>query len=53
MPTQLNSGSPVSVTVTALDLTNALADDYRGRVHFTSGDSSAMLPADYTFTAAD
>ena len=53
MPTQLNSGSPVSITITALDLTNAVATDYRGTIHFTSTDPSAILPADYTFTAAD
>ena len=53
MPAQLNSGSPVSITITALDLTNAIAPDYRGTIHFTSSDSSAILPADYTFTAAD
>jgi autotransporter-associated beta strand protein len=53
MPLQVNSGSPVSVTITALDLTNAVADDYRGTIHFTSSDGTATLPADYTFTAAD
>ena len=53
MPTQLNSGSAVSVTITALDATNALAADYRGTVHFVASDGSATLPADYTFTAAD
>src|SRR5262249_45601043 len=26
---------------------------YRGRVHFASSDLGAVLPADYTFTAAD
>ncbi len=53
IPAQINSGSPVGITITALDLTNALAADYRGTIHFTSSDSSAILPADYTFTAAD
>ena len=53
MPPTLNSGSPVGITITALDLTNAIAPDYRGTIHFTSNDPLAILPADYTFTAAD
>ena len=43
----------MNITITALDLTNAVAPDYRGTIHFTSNDPSAILPADYTFTAAD
>ena len=44
---------PVAVTVTALDGFNNVATGYSGAVHFTSTDSGALLPTDYTFTAAD
>lgn len=46
-------GTKSSVTVTAKDATNTTATGYRGTVHFTSSDPNALLPADYTFTAAD
>jgi hypothetical protein len=46
-------GVPHSVTVTAKDADGNTAIGYRGKVHFTSSDPAAMLPADYTFTAAD
>jgi len=39
--------------VTAHDVLNNIATGYRGTVHFTSSDGSAVLPADYTFTATD
>jgi Ca2+-binding RTX toxin-like protein len=39
--------------VTALDAFGNQATTYRGLVHFTSTDPHALLPADYTFTAAD
>lgn len=38
---------------TKLDLTVTTSPNYRGTVHFTSSDSAAVLPADYTFTFAD
>jgi parallel beta-helix repeat protein len=47
------AGSSFSVVVTALDANNQTASAYRGTVHFTSSDSRAVLPADYTFSAAD
>jgi hypothetical protein len=46
-------GRPVTLSVGALDLYNNSVPGYRGRVHFTSSDPRATLPADYTFTAAD
>jgi hypothetical protein len=51
----VNPGMPASITVTALDAFNNRVTGYRGTVHFTSSDSAAgvVLPADYTFTAAD
>jgi hypothetical protein len=47
------AGVAVSVTVTALDAFNNIATGYQGTVHFSSTDGQAVLPADYTFTAAD
>ena len=46
-------GTPVNVKVSALDKKGKVAKGYRGTVHFTSTDSSADLPDDYSFTAAD
>src|SRR5205823_9602867 len=42
-----------SVTVTAQDSGSATVTSYTGMVHFTSSDSAAVLPADYTFVAGD
>ena len=47
------AGSPQSVTVTLTDSFGNVATGYVGTVHFTSTDGQAVLPADYTFTAAD
>src|SRR5450432_244169 len=43
-------GNPVTVTVTALDGSNAIATTYAGTVHFTSTDAGAVLPPDSTFS---
>jgi hypothetical protein len=45
-PTSAATGSPVNVTVTALDAYGNVATGYSGNVHFTSSDASASLPAD-------
>ena len=51
-PQTANNG--FNVTVTAQDAGNATVTDYTGTIHFTSSDPQApVLPADYTFTAAD
>src|SRR5207237_10492706 len=47
------AGSPKDVAVVALDDSGHIAQTYTGAVHFTSTDSKATLPADYTFTADD
>jgi hypothetical protein len=44
---------PTSVVVSALDQYGNVATGYTGTVHFASSDPQAVLPADYTFTAAD
>jgi hypothetical protein len=41
------------VTVTAVDPGGNIDTGYTGIVHFTSSDGSAVLPANYTFKAAD
>jgi hypothetical protein len=52
-PRNVTAGVSFSVTVTALDAFRNVTSLYRGTVHFTSTDAQAVLPADYTFTAAD
>ena len=47
------SGTTGSLTVAALDSSGNAATGYLGTVHFTSTDSLAVLPTDYTFTGAD
>jgi hypothetical protein len=52
-PAGVSAGQSFTITVTALDANHNLVPSYRGVVHFTSSDGQALLPADYTFTAAD
>jgi hypothetical protein len=47
------AGVAFRITVTALDPFNNVATGYTGTVHFSSTDSLASLPPDYTFTATD
>lgn len=47
------AGTTLQVTVTAADSSGQVVPGYLGTVHFTSSDGAAVLPADYTFTAAD
>ncbi len=49
----MTAGSPVTIRVQARNDRGDVDTGYVGRVHFTSTDPSATLPADYTFTAAD
>ena len=53
IPSSVAPGQSVSFTVTAANASGQTATGYRGTVHFTSSDSKAILPANYTFTAAD
>jgi hypothetical protein len=53
LPSSITAGSAVTFTVTATDANGNTATGYTGTVHFTSSDGQAVLPADYTFTAAD
>jgi putative cell wall-binding protein len=43
-------GNSVTVTVTALDSSNAIVTTYAGTVHFTSTDAGAVLPGNSTFS---
>ncbi len=53
LPPRLVAGTATDFTITARDPFNNIATGYRGTVHFFSSDPNAILPADYTFTAAD
>jgi hypothetical protein len=49
----VTAGTQQSTTLTVRDAFNNIATGYRGTVRFTSTDPQAVLPANYTFTAAD
>jgi hypothetical protein len=52
-PKRTTTGIAVPIVVRAITTTGATATGFRGTVRFTSSDTLAGLPADYTFTAAD
>jgi hypothetical protein len=52
-PSATTAGQAQNVSVTALDGFGNTVTGYTGTVHFTSSDARALLPADYTFAAAD
>jgi hypothetical protein len=52
-PSPAYVGEPFSLTVTAQNPIGTTNSVYRGTLHFTSSDSRAVLPADYTFTTGD
>jgi hypothetical protein len=52
-PSSATAGVPFSVTVTAEDSFGHTVTDYTGTVSISSNDYRAVLPPDYTFTAAD
>ena len=54
-PARVTVGAPFDVTVTALDTHGQVAAGYAGTVTFATSDPDpgVVLPADYTFTAAD
>src|SRR5262249_50329719 len=53
MPATVTHNLAFSVTVIALDAYGNVATGYTGTIRFTSSDNTAILPANYTFTAAD
>jgi hypothetical protein len=52
-PSPATAGVAGSFTVSARNADGTPATNYTGTVHFGSSDAQAVLPADYTFTAAD
>jgi hypothetical protein len=52
-PSSVTAGQAFSLTVTVLDAYGNVVTGYAGKIHFTSSDGTATLPANYTFTAAD
>jgi hypothetical protein len=52
-PSSISAGTAGSFTVTVKYGDGSTDINYTGTVHFTSSDYQAVLPADYTFTAAD
>jgi hypothetical protein len=54
-PSSVPAGTPFSFTITAEDKFGNVETGYTGTVHFSAlaNDTQAVLPADYTFTAAD
>jgi len=52
-PTAETAGTSFSLTVTAQNSSGATDTGYLGTIHFTSSDVQAVLPANFTFTAAD
>jgi hypothetical protein len=53
VPPSATAGAAFTVTVTAKDAYGNVVTGYAGTAHFTSSDAQAVLPADYTFSAAD
>jgi uncharacterized delta-60 repeat protein len=52
-PSSVSPGTKFSVTVTVEDAYGNVVTGYVGTIHFSSSDSSATLPKNYTFTTAD
>ena len=53
MPANAVQGARTHFGVTAKDAFNNVATGYTGTIHFTTSDTKASVPADYTFTAKD
>ncbi len=53
VPSPIASHATANVTVTAVDSYGNVDHGYRGTVHFTSTDPSAVLASNYAFTSAD
>jgi hypothetical protein len=52
-PSPITAGTEGTVTVKAKDVFGNTATSYTGKIHFTSSDTKAALPGDYTFVAGD
>jgi flagellin-like protein len=49
----ITAGTSSGLTITAQDQYGNIISGYTGTVHFTSSDTKATLPPDYTFTSTD
>src|SRR5262249_41371620 len=52
-PASVTAGVPFSLVVTVEDAYGNVVTGYTGTVHFSSTDSKATLPKNYTFTTTD
>jgi hypothetical protein len=52
-PTSVNVGASFSLTVKVEDAYGNVVTNYTGTVHFSSTDTRATLPSNYTFTTTD
>jgi hypothetical protein len=52
-PSPVIAGTANTLKVTAMDPYGNVATGYTGKVHFSSSDSRALLPPDYTFSGSD
>jgi hypothetical protein len=52
-PASVSVNAAFNITVTLFDPFGNVATGYLHKVHLTSSDPKALLPSDYTFTAAD
>jgi hypothetical protein len=53
LPSATTAGAAQNLTLTVLDAFGNIATGYTGRVHFSSSDAQAVLPADYTFSSSE
>lgn len=53
LPTTVQSAATQSVNVRAIDANGETVSDYTGTIRFSSSDSQATLPNDYSFKAED
>jgi hypothetical protein len=52
-PSSITAGTAFNITVTAVDTYGNIATGYLGTIGFSSTDSHASLPGNYTFTTSD
>jgi hypothetical protein len=52
-PTPSTAGTAGAFSIAVYNADGTIDTAYKGTVHFTSSDAQAVLPVDYTFTAAD
>jgi len=52
-PSSITAGTQFSLTLKVEDTYGNVVTNYTGTIHFSSTDSRARLPRNYTFTAAD